>query len=99
MTRRRYVQIDGELVEVGEGYVPEPRRTDWRVMPDIQPYRSMADGSLVTSRSVHREMLRRNNCIEIGNDSSLHKPRQPLQSPPGLKETLIRVANEKLRSR
>jgi hypothetical protein len=38
------------------------------VMPDIAGHISMADGSWVSSRSKHRENLKRNNCIEIGND-------------------------------
>ena len=38
------------------------------VMSDIEGYVSMADGSYVDSRSKHREMLKRNNCIELGND-------------------------------
>jgi len=28
----------------------------------------MADGQWVSSRSKHRENLKRNNCIELGND-------------------------------
>ena len=38
------------------------------VMPDIEGHISMADGTYITSRSKHRENLKRNNCIEIGND-------------------------------
>jgi hypothetical protein len=38
------------------------------VMPDIAGHISMADGSWVGSRSSHRENLKRNNCIELGND-------------------------------
>jgi hypothetical protein len=38
------------------------------VIPDIEGHISMADGSWVGSRSAHRENLKRNNCIEIGND-------------------------------
>ena len=38
------------------------------VIPDIEGHISMADGSWVSSRSKHRENLKRNNCIEIGND-------------------------------
>lgn len=97
MTRRRFVQIDGELIEVGAGYVPEPRNVH-HVMPDIQPYTSMIDGSTITSRSHHREHLKRHGCVEIGNDSSVTNPKpQPIKPPPGLKETLISVAAEKLR--
>ena len=38
------------------------------VIPDIAGHISMADGTWVSSRSKHRENLKRNNCIEIGND-------------------------------
>jgi hypothetical protein len=38
------------------------------VIPDIEGHISMADGSWVGSRSAHRENLKRNNCVEIGND-------------------------------
>lgn len=88
----------GELVEVGNDYIPEPR-ADIHIMGDIKPYQSMIDGSWITSRSKHREHLRMHDCVEIGNDSSLHRKPQPLQSPSGLKQTLIEVANEKLRRR
>lgn len=94
--RRRFVQKDGELIEVSLDYVPEPRQ---HVMKDIQPYRSMIDGREITSRSTHREHLRAHGCIEVGNETKYLKPRGPLQSPPGLKDTLIRVADQKLRRR
>ena len=62
--KRTYVFIDGEFVE---------RRKDEKgqyhyVQPDIQPYKSMVDGSMITSRSQHRAHLRQHNCIEIGNE-------------------------------
>lgn len=92
----RYIQhpITHELIPADE-YV---RPTNcFEIMPDIAPYKSMIDGSVITSRSHHRAHLKAHGCIEIGNDSGLYKQRKPLESPPGLKETLIRVANEKLR--
>lgn len=67
------------------------------VTNDIQPYLSMVTGEEITSRSRHREHLRDHNCIEVGNETHHLKPK-PMTSPPGLKETIIRVANEKLRS-
>lgn len=97
MTRRRYVQINGELIEVSPDYVPEPREPMPHVIGDIKPYRSMIDGSLITSRSQHREHLRMHGCVEIGNDSSLSKPRPPVQAPKGLKETIARAVYSKLR--
>ena len=50
--RKQYVQINGELVEKVD-YYADPLAPI--VMPDIQPYQSMADGSMITSRSQHRE--------------------------------------------
>jgi len=103
--RSRYIyNPQGELIyAIERGVVTCDKREQNQsdsamVMLDIQPYRSMIDGSLITSRSVHREHLRQHGCVEIGNDSSIRnvKPK-PLNSPAGLKETIIRVANEKLR--
>jgi len=38
------------------------------VIPDIPGHISMADGTWISSRSKHRENLKRNNCVELGND-------------------------------
>jgi len=65
------------------------------VMKDIEPYTSMIDGSLITSRSKHRAHLKQHNCEEIGNDSSLRNPqRKPIESPPGLKDAIIRAVEK-----
>ena len=97
--KKRFVQIDGSLIEVGDDYLPEPR-ADYHIMPDIQPYKSMIDGSMITSRSKHREHLKMHRCVEVGNDSSVMnpKPRRP-EPPPGLKEHIIRAAEKHLRSK
>ena len=94
--RKRYIQIDGELHEVSNDYVTEPRAP--LIMGDIKPYKSMIDGSEITSRSKHREHLRANDCFEIGNETKYLQPK-PLRSPPGLKETIIRATNEVLSKR
>jgi hypothetical protein len=95
--RRRYIQIKGELVEVTPDYVPEPR-ADIHIMPDIKPYRSMADGSMITSRSKHREHLKVHNCIEIGNETKHLQPK-PITSPPGLKDAIIQATEQVLSRR
>lgn len=62
--KRTYVLVDGEFVE-------RKRDKSGRfhyVMPDIQPYKSMIDGRMITSRSEHRAHLKANNCIEVGNE-------------------------------
>lgn len=75
-----------------------PQDTSAMVMGDIQPYKSMIDGSQITSRSHHREHLKAHGCIEIGNEVKHLKAQvRPHQPPPGRKETIIRLANEKLR--
>lgn len=91
--RTRYIYINGEAFEVGKDYTPEPK-ADIHIMPDIQPYQSMIDGTMITSRSHHREHLRRHGCFEVGNDSSLYRKPEPIKPPPGLKEDIIRAVNE-----
>lgn len=94
---RRFVQRDGVLYEVGKDYVPETRSGHY-VQGDIQPYRSMVDGSLITSRSHHREHLRQHGCVEVGNDSSLQRTERPALKPSGnLKEQIAAQVYSKLR--
>ena len=39
-----------------------------QVIKDIDPYISQIDGSLITSRSQHRDHLREHGCVEVGNE-------------------------------
>ena len=94
--RKRFVQRNGELVEVPLYYIPEPRSS--LVMPDIKPYQSQIDGSTITSRSKHREHLRAHNCFEIGNETKYLQPK-PLKSPPGLKDAIIQATHQVLSKR
>lgn len=48
------------------------------IMKDIEPYKSMVDGSMITSRSYHRDHLRDNGLIEVGNE----KPKGKMPSKP-----------------
>lgn len=48
-----------------------PERIAPDVMADIQPYRSMITGEMITSRSRHREHLKDHGYVELGNDTSL----------------------------
>ncbi len=91
--RSRWIQLNGELHKVDPDWTSEPR-SDVHIIGDIAPYRSMVDGSIITSRSHHREHLRQHNCVEVGNDSSLWKKPEPLKSPPGLKDDIIRAVND-----
>ena len=83
--RKRFVQIEGVLYERGS----EPQSQAPMVMPDIKPYRSMIDGSVIASRSVHREHLHAHGYEEVGNDSSITDARPkgiPDTDPAGRKE-------------
>jgi hypothetical protein len=93
--RKRWIQDrEGNLIPAEE--YQRPADAGFFVIPDIQPYKSMCDGTMITSRSKHREHLKVHGVVEVGNDLDNAK-RKPMTPPPGLKETIIRIANEKLR--
>lgn len=54
------------------GDVPDPTI---QVIRDIDPYQSMIDGSMITSRREHREHLARHGCFEVGNEKFESTPR------------------------
>lgn len=64
------------------------------VMPDIQPYTSMIDGSQITSRSRHREHLRDHGCIEVGNERITPKGDSFSPVVRGLREELSARLNQ-----
>jgi transcription elongation factor Elf1 len=66
-----------------------------QVMPDIAPYRSTIDGSIIGSRSTHRAHLKQHGCIEVGNERL--KPRAPAPLPSCVPE--LRRAIHEVRSR
>lgn len=69
------------------------------IMPDIEGHISMADGSWVSSRSKHRENLKRNNCIEVGNDVSFEqkKPEFSRKDHEARKREIAEITYAKLR--
>ncbi len=94
--RKRFIQ-DPKTFELipAEEYYQRQEVNAPMVMGDIQPYQSMINGQMITSRSTHREHLRQHGCIEVGNETKYLKPK-PMTPPPGLKQRLIEVANSKL---
>lgn len=52
------------------------------VMSDMQPYRSMIDGRMITSRSQHRDHLKAHGCIEVGNETKYLKPKEKIDLTP-----------------
>ena len=66
MSKKTFVYRDGKLVEKSE----VSGNAGLSVIRDIEPYQNMKDRGWITSRSQHREFLRRNNFIEIGNEQN-----------------------------
>lgn len=99
--RAHYEYRGGEVIyAVEDGVVTidkrgeQPNNAGFIVMPDIQPYTSMIDGTVINSRSQHRTHLRDHGMVEVGNDSSLRAKPKPLQPPPGLKDAIIRAVHQ-----
>jgi glutaredoxin len=69
------------------------------VISDISGHISMADGSWIDSRSKHRENLKRNGCIELGNDVPMQQkpPEMSRQSQEARKRQIAELAYAKLR--
>lgn len=89
------------LIEMYRSYLTDsdiPQSIDGApmVINDLAPYKSMIDGSMITSRSQHRNHLKQHNCIEVGNETKHLKPAK-VAPPPGLKQELINQVNAKLR--
>mgnify|MGYP001600197893 FL=1 len=62
------------------------------VMPDIQPYQSQLDGSIVKSRSHHRQHLRQHNAVEVGNETAyLTTPHKIPDTSPQKRQELLRA--------
>jgi hypothetical protein len=66
MSKQTFVVRDGKLVPKEE----VSREAELSIMRDIEPYQNMKDFGWITSRSQHREFLRRNNFVEIGNEQN-----------------------------
>jgi hypothetical protein len=67
--RKRFVQVDGQLIEVSKDYKQvREATTAHNIIPDIQPYQSMATGEMIGGRRQHREHLRANGLVELGNE-------------------------------
>jgi hypothetical protein len=67
------------------------------VMGDIQPYKSMATGELINSRSKHREHLKQHGLVEVGNETKYISQRKSPEPPKGLKESIARQVYSKLK--
>lgn len=76
--RTRYIQdpVTLKLIPADE-YRPHADASAPMIIPDIQPYRSMATGEIIGGRRQHREHLRQHRLIEIGNEVQRPAQRGP----------------------
>lgn len=48
------------------------------VLNDIQPYKNVVDGKMITSRSHHRNFLKKYNLYEVGNEKPKPNKFEPM---------------------
>lgn len=89
--RKTYIQdpVTHELVERDVWYANRAEVNAPMVMPDIQPYQSMATGEMITSRSHHRAHLKQHRLIEYGNEK-IPTPQAPKYNSDEVKRELAR---------
>lgn len=96
VTRGRFIYDEKQRKLVPAEEFCEPIHHGHFVIEDTKPYKSMVTGEMIEGRRAHREHLRTHGVVEVGNDLDRAKPRSSAPAP-GLKETLARIAYEKLR--
>ena len=80
---------DGTFYEVGD-----PADAAFtQLMPDIKPYHNVIDGTVIGSRSEHRNFLKRHNVEEVGD--TMPAPEAPVTDREQLKND-IREARRQL---
>lgn len=97
MPRQRFIQCreTGKLIPAEEYYSRQEANAPY-VVPDIQPYQSMATGEMITSRSHHRAHLKQHGLIEIGNEVNAAMTKQkPRDDREGRKRAIAEALNAK----
>jgi len=85
--RRRYIQHPETLELIpAEEYISPVEVNAPMIMPDIQPYKSMATGEMIGGRRQHREHLKQHGLVEVGNE----RPKPVKRGPdPTIKRDII----------
>ena len=81
-------ELDAKMARQGDSIVQ-----NFGIIPEIQPYRSQIDGSMITSRKQHRNHLKENKCIEVGNEKQQNK--KP-EEPKGLRDAIGKAVYQHL---
>lgn len=80
----------GEMVSKDEYYAKKVEVNAPTVLNDIQPYRSMQTGEMITSRSTHKAHLKQHGLIEIGNEKMPERRPEPKYDSDNVKRAIAR---------
>lgn len=86
---------DGVLIGSLGGVEIDQKSASPQIVRDIEPYKSMINGEMITSRSRHRTHLRDHGCIEVGNEfkAAMKRPETALKDT--RKQTLHSLLGDK----
>lgn len=100
MTRRRYVQINGELIEVGSDYEPPPRDAARQagLLWNDRAYQDANDPRF-SSRTQHREFMKANGLTTVDDfkETWRNAEKRRVESRAGIDPTRRRVIEESFR--
>jgi hypothetical protein len=90
MTKQEWLEMWKLSGEAGEAAWNEKQSMHTRgshiIIPDIQPYKSVVTGEVINSRKQHREYLKRNDLVELGNEKG--RPKE-IPDVPGRREAIV----------
>ena len=94
-----FVFRNGEIVDKND-VVPDytPGAAPNVISDSMEPTRHMATGKYHTSKSAFRADTKASGCIEVGNDSSLTKPRTLIPLDRGSRREAIRKSIYELKN-
>lgn len=59
---------------------PRSRGGGLQIIRDIDPYRSIVTGEVISGRRQHREHLRKHDLVEVGNENPRPQQQKPMPS-------------------
>ena len=69
--RKSWIQVDGKLIPKDQYTAKSEGKL--HIVGDIEPYQAVTgdmQGQWITSRKEHREFLKRNDLVEVGNEKA-----------------------------
>ena len=77
MSRKSWIQIDGKLIPKEEYYGDNRRNRKMDgIMPDIEPFKSIIDGSIIGSRSTMRAHFKEHDVTPLADFSPEYRQKK-----------------------